>query len=216
MIKNFNEVKLQWEDKLNALCSRGFLQFFALRTEEVFNKWYDSINHDADEKIEGIIFQMGASKLVLLDDDNDWVLKIPFSDTVHDHCKVEVTNYKNAVKEGVEEPFAACCFLTEYENAPCYIMEKVCCDEDTVTSDLYNRSREKLSDKMDEEEICDYLNSIDAEYIYMELLPAYYSEKFLQRLHDFIWRYGIEDLHTGNLGYRDDKLVFIDYSGYAG
>ena len=42
---------------------------------------------------------------------------------------------------------------------------------------------------------------------------TYGYEEFL-RLNDFLEWYDINDLHSGNIGYINGKLVFIDYAGY--
>ena len=123
---------------------------------------------------------MARLKLVIIDEDNDWALKIPFCDKACDYCALEAENYKKAVEAGVEEVFAACYFLMEYEGAPCYIMEKVSCDEEAVESDFYEIGSDKLFGEMDEDEIYSYLGSMDSDEIIDELLEFYYDEGFLE------------------------------------
>lgn len=205
--KELNGVTFDWSETLEALCSNGFSQFLGHRTEMEFDKWRQTIGN---EVVENIAFYWGASKLVIVDEDNDWVLKIPFCDKSRDYCAVEAENYKKAVEAGVEEPFAACYFLMEYEGAPCYVMEKINCDEQAVESDFLD----KLSGQMSEDEISDCLGSMDTDEILDQLLEFYYEAGFLQKINAFLSVNSINDLHTGNLGYRGDKLVLVDYSGY--
>lgn len=208
--KEFAAIHLNWTQTIKVLCSYGFSQFLNNRTESEFILWRDS----SYENLENIFYSYGASKLVIIDDDNDWVLKIPFCDKACDYCALEAENYKKAVEVGVEEGFAACHFLMEYEGAPCYIMEKVSCDEQTVESDFYEIGSNKLSGEMDEDEIYSYLGSMDGDEIVDQLLEFYYDDGFLRDVYDFLSQNEINDLHTGNVGYRNDQLVLVDYSGY--
>lgn len=209
--KELNGVRFDWSKILEALCSSGFSQFLNHRTETEFVNWY---NMFGNELIENVTFGWGASKLVIIDEDNDWVLKIPFCNKSKDYCQLEAIYYEQAVKEGVEEPFAECYFLMEYEGAPCYVMEKINCDEQAVESDFYEIGLDKLSGQMSEDEISDYLGSMDTDEILGQLLEFYYEADFLQKVNAFLSENSINDLHTANLGYRGDKLVFVDYSGY--
>lgn len=209
--KELNGVRFNWTETLDILCSNGFSQFLDNRTVEEFEIWFNGVGR---EVLDNITYGWGASKVAIIDEDNDWVLKIPFCDKSCDYCEIEAENYQKAVKEGVEEPFAECYFLMEYEGAPCYIMEKVDCDEEVVESDFYEIGLDKLSGQMSEDEISDYLGSMDTDEILDQLLEFYYGAGFLQKVSAFLSVNSINDLHTGNLGYRGDKLVFVDYSGY--
>lgn len=208
--KELAAIRLHWTETIKALCSYGFSQFLNNRTESEFILWENS----SDENLENISYSHGVTKLVIIDDDNDWVLKIPFCDKAHDYCALEAENYKKAVEAGVEEGFAACYFLMEYEGAPCYIMEKVNCDEEVVESDFYEIGSNRLSGEMSEEEIYNYLGSMDGDEIVDQLLEFYYDEGFLKDVYTFLSQNKINDLHTGNVGYRGANLVFVDYSGF--
>ncbi len=208
--KEFAAIHLNWTQTLNVLCSNGFSQFLNNRTEAEIMLWENS----SYENLGNITCSYGLSKLALIDENNDWVLKIPFCDKARDYCALEAENYKKAVEAGVEEAFAACYFLMEYEGAPCYIMEKVDCDEEAVESDFYEIGSNKLSGEMNEEEIYSYLGSMDGVEIVDQLLESYYDEDFLEDINIFLSQNEINDLHTGNVGYRGTNLVFVDYSGY--
>ena len=210
--KEFAAIHLNWIQNIKILCSNGFSQFLNNRTESELTLWEESSLED----LENISYSYGATKLVIIDDDNDWVLKIPFCDKACDYCALEAENYKKAVEAGVEEGFAACYFLMEYEGAPCYIMEKVSCDEETVESDFYEIGSNKFSDEMNEDEIYSYLGSMDGDEIVDQLLEFYYDEGFLKKVNIFLSQNKINDLHTGNVGYRGEQLVLTDYSGFRG
>jgi hypothetical protein len=209
--KELNGVRFNWTKTLDILCSNGFSQFLDNRTGEEFEIW---LSGGGIGVLDNITYGWGASKVAIIDEDNDWVLKIPFCNKSKDYCQLEAIYYGQAVKEGVEEPFAECYFLMEYEGAPCYIMEKVNCDEQAIESDFYEICSDKLSGQMSEDEINDYLGSMDTDEILDQILEFYYEAGFLQKVNVFLSENSINDLHTGNLGYRGDKLVFVDYSGY--
>ena len=100
--KEFVAIHFNWTQTIEVLCSNGFSQFN--RTEPEFRLWEDSSYGD----LENISYFYGATKSVIIDEDNDWVLKIPFCDKTCDYCALEAENYKKAVEAGVEEVFAAC------------------------------------------------------------------------------------------------------------
>ena len=70
--------------------------------------------------------------------------------------------------------------------------------------------------KWNEDEIYSYLGSMDGDEIVDQLLEFYYDEGFLKEVNIFLSQNKINDLHTGNVGYRGTNLVFVDYSGFKG
>lgn len=209
--KEFAAIQFNWTQTIEVLCSNGFSQFLNNRTESEFRLWKNGFSY---EDLENISYSNGVTKLVIIDEDSDWVLKIPFCNRTCNYCAIEAENYKKAVEAGVEEAFAACYFLMEYEGAPCYIMEKVSCDEEIVESDFYKIGSSRLSGEMSEDEIYSYLGSMDGEKIIDRLLEFYYDGGFLAEINIFLSQNEINDFHTGNVGYRGTNLVFVDYSGF--
>lgn len=202
----------RWTRVLDNLCFNGFGTFLSNPTLDEYYEWLEWVERRDEEPdfFDEISFKSGLTKLVLIDD-GDWVLKIPFSNK-KDHCKMEVRNYMEAVKEGFGNNFAATFFLMTYEGAPCYIMEKAECDETDIEDKYYDSLIE--TGALSESDVSSCLGSIDSCTIVEELLELNYGRETFNRLQDFLNRNKINDLHTGNVGFLKDLLVLIDYSGY--
>ena len=86
-----NALKDGWMGILDSVCSKGFSQFFEKRNEPIYaNSTWDC------ETINEVNFKCGASKMVLITEEINWVLKIPFIDKKCDYCKLEVEYYKKS------------------------------------------------------------------------------------------------------------------------
>ena len=83
--KEFTAIHFNWTQAIEVLCSIGFSQFLDNRTLSEFKLWEDSSYED----LANISYSHGATKLVIVDDDNDWVLKIPFCDKACDYCALD-------------------------------------------------------------------------------------------------------------------------------
>lgn len=186
-------------------------------------KCYDlgiSIYGELDEAFD-ISIAYGASKLVLIPSDSDYVIKIPFGIYNNvDFCKIEEENYLR-IKE--DEPelakyFAECwrageVFVENEDNedeevkVPIYIMRRTIVDETKVSDASYNLY---INSGGDEEDYC-IDDENDETYSCFEF---YYGIEELERILDIIDTLGINDLHTGNVGFINNMPVFIDYSGF--
>lgn len=212
MARSFLNLRNLWKESLDELCANGLSLFMENPTEKSYGAWIEADGYD---EIGGYIdIFAGATKLVILDTRLDWVLKIPFRDKKMDYCAREVEIYHKAIEAEVEECFASCHFLMDYEGVPCYIMEKVECDTDAVESDFVTRSSENGCIDMDEDEFFEYVGSLDGSEMVDELFGFYYDAETLEKVSTFIQDNNINDVHTGNVGYRGDQLVMVDYSGY--
>ena len=187
-----------------------FLEFLRENTSTNFLEFKDLEAEELEKK--GIYCANGLTKGVLIFDELDWVVKIPFdvnfprSDI--NYCEREQFVYEQAKKRGIAEIFAESYFLMDFCGRPIYIMKKVEANEEKVSTDLYNRG---ISEGYEEEDF----QSMESEEQVEELLYYYYDEDFLQEYFAFCDEYEINDVHTSNIGYdENDKPVVIDYSGY--
>lgn len=160
------------------------------------------------EKQEVIITACnGATKAVLIIDGEPVVLKIGFSNYKMNHAAREAEVYWEAVQANVEQYFAPCEKIGEIFGTEIFTMEMMDADEARVTSDVYSR----CSDSMSEEEIDEALD--ECEFI-EDFFPFYYDED-LSDFFTFLFTNDINDLHTANMGYDDCGMIkLIDYSGY--
>jgi len=188
----------------------NFLRFKRLKAKEL--------------KKKGLYCTNGLTKAVLVFDELDWVVKIPFhvdysrSDggSITDYCERERFVYEQAKERGVAELFAESYFLMDFCGRPIYIMKKVEDNKKKVFTDLQDKvfiglQDEAISEGYDEEDF----EYIEPEEQVEELFYYYYEDNLLREYFAFCEDYGINDVHTGNIGYdENDKPVLIDYSGY--
>ena len=190
---------------------------FLSDVEEGFTEGYldkFSCEFDCNYNDLEIELKWGVTKAVICLPDNEWVLKIPFSDYEFDYCSLEEKNYISAKREGFEDFMAETHYLMDFNGSPCYIMKKAEVGFDLLKKDMYSC----LIEEGNSEEYARYnseLNCSGDEYV-ENLLSFHYDHKRLDNFLDFCEENDINDIHTGNVGYINGRLVVIDYSGYHG
>lgn len=197
-------------------------------------------NFSSEEAINSIInipdgwaYNNGVSKLVLIPDEYNFVVKIPFSCTDYDeddneefqgayyiesgeygwdYCRAEAEFYEAAKVHGVEKFFAPTIYIGDIKGWPIYIQDKCLIFEES--NSRYPHSEEdrcRSSEKLDSMKIVSERVPID---FIVDMFKDYPDEEVVG-VFNFIDEVGIEDLHGNNCGYNKDGLVvFTDYSGY--
>lgn len=182
----------------------------------------------------GFNWRSGASKLVIIPADKDFVIKIPCKyeydgdeDTYKGACKfgpdgevldfgwnycgLEEAIYQAAVKAGIEKLFAETIYIGVYDGYPIYIQEKCKIFNDIRNTEDYPEKSKKKSLKLCRDNNWYCFN----EYWLSDVLDYYNTDNEFMKLNKFIESYNISDLHFGNVGYRyDGSPVLIDYSDF--
>lgn len=165
--------------------------------------WREYTWHEADE--ETILEEQGFYK-------HAWDIYDPDGSNGietgrNDYCGVEQYVYNKAVDFGVADLFAETAFLCYFLDYKIYISECVPDESHLYDSSLFKpESYEKAKTyKKNKVSLC--------EEGIARLIDDYGEDK-TTRLLNFLRRYQIEDLHSGNLNCRDGKLIIIDYSSY--
>lgn len=176
---------------------------------------------DSDE--EGEAWSYGASKMVFFID-AETVVKLPFQGLIDDeydqengefvfrefeagnYCQIEEEIYDAAIDEGLDMFFAGTQFGGFTANGyPFYISERVKqCGGKTPSQNSLERA-----DQMRMYSMGEFSRFWLAEAI------EWYGEELVSRLIDFVNDQRINDLTSGNTGYRADGApVLLDYSGF--
>lgn len=221
---NIEYLKCFYKEFLDDCCADG-MDFFKTGDREDFYKWYDKRCNSEDFSAA-----YGATKMVLWEDTLPYVIKVPFLDSrsgFRDYCRIELSNYKKVQKiPEIVDMFAEVEFLFEYCGFPVYIMEKVSCDEEEISSRAYEAafdfSREQhgmYNDGSPEYEgfcdnFCSNYYNWSAEEQMEDFLFGEWGFTTMKKFEDFCSKNNINDLHSGNWGWRKDRLVVVDYSGY--
>lgn len=174
-----------------------------------------------------IHYSFGATKAVLWEDTLPYVIKIPLGFyRKKDYCEREVKNYKLAQNcPQITNCFAWCDFLFYYYDMPVYVMEKADCDEDEISGEAFETalltSCEINNIKKDSKDYEAYCETFGDEWDWMEdtermecLCRKQWGVEIVGLFEAFCIKNDINDLHTGNWGYVDGRLVVVDYSGF--
>lgn len=193
--------------------------------------------------IPGCNLYIGATKMVIVNDNCDFVIKIPFygkqtydydsdeyvyEDFLHadngyngwDYCLTETNIYNMAVKAGVEEFFPE---TYEYQEGygifpPVYIQKKMILWEDSEYK--FKTEEEKYEALTTYESIfgfCGNTSNRMPPYIFIYICLNYYGEDKTRNLLYFIKCHNdiINDLHYNNIGVRNDgSPIIFDFSGF--
>lgn len=171
--------------------------------------WYDDrelVNHN-------IWMSAGATKSCAgIEGLDGWIVKIGHSSGVSkDYARVEYDNYVMAEEAGLAHYFPYTDFLCECNGLEFYIQEFAQCDEDEITSEWHQRLsdiHEENGENIEDDWIWDEVYSLEDE----EKISLMYNNP---ELLDFLQEHRINDLHEGNFGFINDRIVIIDFSGYA-
>lgn len=203
---------------VKALVKHGFSQ--ALRgTRHNYYEWCDSS--------AGFLFNAslevtsGATRCVVLSNDSNWVLKFDFEEEdcgFHKYYnKIEAENFEEACRRGLDKYFAAMYYLGNLEGLEVYAQERVRADEKVVSNSFFEYTLENYygSYEIDDEDVRDSAWSDSTDLENSERIYAMIQDsKAADALVDFTDEFDINDLHSGNWGYRGDEPVLIDYSGF--
>ena len=218
-MENLNTIKEKWMPILEKAFYSDDARAVDFRHEPNFDNF---CSFEALIRELGGVFQVytGETKGVLCCKDLGVVFKFPFLNRRIDFCRAEVRNYRAAKEAGLEDRFAwcdkFCTFPIKDGYYTIYIMEYAECDDDwmishiTETFDANHPNGEKednsWSTKRSEVEsgTCEGV----AYFLEDEWMDYNEFDSFCQ-LND------IDDIHSANLGIIDERLVVIDYSGYA-
>ena len=181
-------------------------------------------------------YEYGATKLVIMLPDCDFVIKIPFSGSYQefyqdktddyeeeyvefenadfetcewDYCKTEVNRYNLAKNAGIEKYFAKTEYIGMVNNYPIYIQQKA--EIFSEVKDLNSYSEEKKSSTREK---CDKEDLWCFNECWLSDLLDYCGDRIFSLFMSFLKDNEIDDLHSSNIGYIDENPVLVDYSGF--
>lgn len=213
-VKRFFEIVNLNSDNFN------YSNCFDLSTEKI-----NEIKKELNCSIEN-----GLSKLVLVFNDLDFVIKIPFigedeeefynsqeslqyeNDKDYnffdwDYCGTEYLIYQIAKEFEVEKMFLETKPLDEINGLPVYIQEKAIVGKSQMIQPS-EKSKQKYSELLNKGEI--------PYYDVMQSFIEYYGDLIIDKFTKFLERVNLGDLHSGNIGVSrfDNRPIMFDYSGY--
>ena len=195
---------------------------------------YDDITDEMEDVMEqlGIGYEdmaYGASKFVIFANDEE-VFKIPFNGSffwdyeqeesifdefqhIKDYCDYEADIYADAVDAGIEKMFAGTRFVGfTKDGTRFYASERI-----HIYIDYENEPKASKEGTSKLEEMrkngTPLARRIDANWLASAI--DCYGEEYVEEVLNFLHEKGVDDFHSGNMGYRNNgEPCFIDYSGY--
>lgn len=185
---------------------------------------YDFMHHYG----KTIRFASGASKGVLIFQDLNFVIKIPFSycdgcelcgadesNFGWDYCDQEVTRYELAKDDGFQDVFLEVEFFDYVNGYPIYI-QPYAVILDSLT-DIEYKALHNSSEKRDELFIRNVDNAENYSYLNSKWeadLYRIYGIGFYRKFKMFLQNNYIDDLNSDNIGYIGKRPVLVDYAGF--
>lgn len=135
-----------------------------------------------------------------------------------DYCMAEALKYKKAVAAGLDIMFAKTELIGRVgvNDFPIYAQERCNMFQEEFSStnkEKYHKRTKQDYDKLRSlREQCDcYI--LDDDWLLDFVL--FYGEESLKILADFCFKWNIDDLHSGNIGYHNGVPCLVDYSGFC-
>lgn len=195
---------------VNDFVDNDFFDAIISEDNESFYNWCD--NHKDFLEGNGLECHCGETKACIISSKlSDWVIKVSFvySDEEDDLCATEADYYEEAVEEELNEFFAA---TYEFYSLP--LPEKFCLKRHI----RFFLQEKAIPDEVKTSTTCEkYTGSDynDDEDRIESLFGGLVKCEKLERLFEFIGKWEINDLHSGNFGYTaEGEVKIIDYSGY--
>ena len=178
-----------------------------------------------DENLSNIIScYQGASKLCLVFKKEDFVIKWTRDDpweSFNDEAMKECEIYQKAKEQGLEMFFPLTEFFGEINGIKFVMQEKIdysCEDCPIITREKYKKisktATEKIIDKMRNGFKINKGYDRDLDWLWASMVITLYGKKVCKKLCTFIKENEINDLHTSNLGYKNNHPIILDFSGY--
>ena len=199
-----------------------FDEYFSVHEEDFLISAIDC------EKTPDFDWGDGASKLVIIPFDTDYVIKIPFNSNhnefgatweafyTQDYCEKEVELYDSLAEN--ENPIFLQFFLPltrvkEFQNWEIYIQPKCEIYDNTDKWDRQN-SYSKNSMDMVKSNACAELSSLPEDWL-AAVAEVLQDIGLVKEFIHILEEYGInQDLHRGNIGYCNGKPIILDYGGF--
>ena len=219
------------------------IQKMILGWMEGLDEEFDKINNECyiDEDLE-LIFQRaaadgyklethsGVSKVVFISDKLDFVIKVPygrrsneraqqFGECEWNYCEEEMGIYEFLEAEGKEKYFVPNFKISEHNDYPIYIQEKVELFYETSNEKEKQIRLEEFKNSGERYKLIEALSNNTISRLSLEWINDavyYYSYDEISELLLFLNDYGLsDDLHNGNIGLDiNNRPVIFDYAGW--
>lgn len=186
-------------------------------------------DYDVRDRIEELGYRHlvrvydGATKICLVFTDNtDFIVKWSYNcDDDNSESVKECRIYACAVEAGLDFFFPKTEIMGKWGDVTVIIQDKIdysVCDCSWDKKNHYQKIARTVSCRIFEKMergfrvSCGYDRDLDITW--GRLVIALYGKRITKQLCEFIREYKINDLHGANIGYKNDKPIILDFSGY--
>ena len=197
---------------------------FSSLLNEYLTQTHEPLSFDDCEYIAertGAHLAHGETRWCFWFDDCDMVIKIPRFDNGRDfdYCQRELHNYEKARIYRVERILLPIDYIGEYGAVRVYLQPRFTYSHDDMSDGKHNTLRKKLNNipnrsKVLARSLNNLYSWVDREW-YARVLQLY-GKKFLASFEKFSRDARLNDLHDGNIGWRNGRPIILDYAGYCG
>jgi hypothetical protein len=235
MAHNIEQLREEFKSLMDTLMYKYNLKdYLDCTPEEIDMNWKEGAQAEDDL---GIWSACGCTKFVIGTPNDKYIIKFqPFSiddDTYNEdgfnYCAREVDVYKEAERAGFGDKFAWSEFLFDYEvdgwTIPMFVMEKCHCSSCDISDDMDDWHYSKFCESAGVEKSDEAFHEYNSNYKYNKSYDSRMMEwacsvwGFVDteaaRIVEFMRDMCINDIHCGNWGWCDNRLVLTDYSGYG-
>ena len=161
----------------------------------------------------------GAFKECLIFPDMDFVLKIPFefskNSEMDNACHDEIKTYQSAKEAGVEKVFLETWFIGFLENGrPVYCQTKADYTSNSLPENKkkkYERITRTVTENM-RGKVTRGMYDHSVNRLWVEMFISLYGKNFARKFEAWTKETHLTDFHSGNIGYRKDKPIVLDYN----
>lgn len=203
----------------------GFLSALEIEQWSSSSTIQEKIRKRFPEYTSKITVQRGASKKCLVFQDEDFVIKWATGDVDPENNEAvkEIEVYQDAKEKHLEQFFPKTELLAEINGVIFVKQEKIdfscsrtpfrkCQKYDRIARTVSDHIFDKMASQIRKAGNINY--SRDLDYTWGRMVISLYGKKVAKALCDFIIDHEINDLHGENLGYKNNKPVLLDFSGY--
>lgn len=192
-----------------------------MESVEIIRRYHDKNATHASEISPNIKIASGVSKNCFIFTKETFVVKFPKYVRINEknECQQELEFYQNANNLRVQKALPETSFLG-YNSAgiPFYKQQKLdysckACPREKAYK--YMRMTEKVPDSL-MHKVRDSITSDNQNIniLWLKMVWILYGEKFTRALVKWMIQNQVNDLHTTNLGYLNDRPMIMDFCGY--
>ena len=141
----------------------------------------------------------------------------PDSEYDWNYCEAEAYVYHRAKAKNVDKCFAATEFLGWAKDHPIYTQERCVIFSSDESSSYHEKHESRTQEDYNKlSELRRKIDFYDTDADWLLDFLIYWGEEILTKFAEFAFDCNINDLHNGNIGYRNGVPVLVDYSSYRG